>query len=93
MKTRFKRKGRDRIMTMPEQMEVRVNILAALAKCLHNQSLEEWLIDNAEDVIEQSRPGFHEEEVDSTTICVDGEDFLVRFIMPNTGVHTPSEAR
>ena len=68
---------------MPERMEVRVNIMAALAERLHKQSLEEWLIDNAEDVIEQSRPGFHEEDVDSTAVCVDGEDFLVRFVMPN----------
>jgi hypothetical protein len=68
---------------MSERMEVRVNIMAALAERLHKQSLEEWLIDNAEDVIEQSRPGFHEEDVDSTTVCVDSEDFLVRFTMPN----------
>jgi hypothetical protein len=64
-------------------MEVRVNVMAALAEKLYKQSLEEWLIDHAEDVIEQSRPGFHEKDVDSTTVCVDGSDFLVRFIMPN----------
>jgi hypothetical protein len=76
-----------------EGMEVRVNIMAALGERLHKQSLEEWLIDNAEDVIEQSRPGFHEEEVESTTVCVDGEDFLVRFSMPNDKAQLRSEAR
>ena len=77
---------------MSERMEVRVSIMAALAERLHKQSLEEWLIDNAEDVIEQSRPGFHEEDVDSTAVCVDGEDFLVRFIMPNNPHQPRGEA-
>jgi hypothetical protein len=62
-----------------EQLEVRVNIRDALQETLNKQTLKEWLIDNAEDVIERSRPGFHEEEVDSTTVCVDGVNFLVRF--------------
>jgi hypothetical protein len=67
-----------------EQLEVRVNIRDALQETLNKQTLKEWLIDNAEDVIERSRPGFHEEEVDSTTVCVDGDNFLVRFTMPRT---------
>lgn len=58
----------------------RESIDEAIGWHLSGQSLSQTLIDDAETKASKYYPGFHNIEVDSTTVAVEGEFFVVTFV-------------
>ena len=65
---------------MLERLEHRINIQDALDWTLYNECLLQALIDEAEGIIDETRPGFIEEEI-KTEVKVDGDDFVITFVL------------